>query len=624
MPPPPFQLNAASHNSPASSLGHAPVQRLTGRVEGLQNEVETIFKRAKALLITSKATDEGLQGGKVNGYQENIAFVEQKLKGFIARDAIVEDNSPQMNPMLEGQPLFIAQDVIHVTADYLEMPDKARQATMLMDLLSLGQVVDQPLYDFMDEADMELEDHERLSLTSGTHLYRVLNASSAYKYISDGISRVSNREGWTELGKGFYTSPDFEGAEAYAPTVGRPAAVIKMQLTNSADGMVFHNTGELDGKSEAQIEETFGVEDFAADHHLSQIKFHNPFYRENLDIVEIKVMEGPQNWVTYTPATFVDAYRNHLIDRHKDKAEDVAPDLVPQAPPMNVAELPRANANLRNAPDASEEDMAAIRYAAAAEAFELRLGNYLAKYGPALAQVTRLVQTAWDKVEEGQRKKFGTRNSVNTGMVGDDLISLRGVVEGGNLREKFTFLYNGYVNNIFGRLERPAEFQAERRDREARPEEDGATVATPHPDLLDLPLSDREWFGAVDAQGQLGWQPGAAKYHYKMESDFQQLAQRMLAPVATGTSGTAFGILQMADLLKGDTAVNLELVRLGLLGWMIPARDHTFHEIMTACNMFSDTLAYNPSLDRYKHLAPLDTELLRQQVAENGVFPDEL
>ena len=66
-----------------------------------------------------------------------------------------------------------------------------------------------------------------------------------------------------------------------------------------------------------------------------------------------------------------------------------------------------------------------------------------------------------------------------------------------------------------------------------------------------------------------------------------------------------------------------QLLRLAILGWMLPVGDHTFDEIMTACQAFDDTLTYDPaSLTRYRVLAPFSEDALRA-LAPDRLFPDE-
>jgi hypothetical protein len=67
----------------------------------------------------------------------------------------------------------------------------------------------------------------------------------------------------------------------------------------------------------------------------------------------------------------------------------------------------------------------------------------------------------------------------------------------------------------------------------------------------------------------------------------------------------------------------MSLFRLALIGGMVPAGDHTFHEIMLACHMFDPSLQYANSHRRYRLLAPLSEVELRA-LAPDRRFPDEL
>ncbi|MFF1794026.1 hypothetical protein ACFVXQ_07305, partial [Kitasatospora sp. NPDC058263] len=167
---------------------------------------------------------------------------------------------------------------------------------------------------------------------------------------------------------------------------------------------------------------------------------------------------------------------------------------------------------------------------------------------------------------------------------------------------------------------------------------------------VNPPLGRGEWYSAVDKDGRLGWQPGAKSFHYKLGSKFQQDAHDSGGLVVSGTSGTAFGMLQavkeLARTKEGRAAladmkaepVDFELLRLGLLGWMVESDDHTFHEIMTGSRLFSESLtpeeradpnltrtdlAYSDTYHRYRFLAPLTEHELRTDVAPEGRFPDE-
>jgi hypothetical protein len=75
--------------------------------------------------------------------------------------------------------------------------------------------------------------------------------------------------------------------------------------------------------------------------------------------------------------------------------------------------------------------------------------------------------------------------------------------------------------------------------------------------------------------------------------------------------------------------VNMQLLRLGLLGTMLPNGHHTYHEVMRAAAMFDRyhnnryRLQYVRGFGRYRYLLPLTTSELRTNVALEGLFPDE-
>jgi hypothetical protein len=105
-------------------------------------------------------------------------------------------------------------------------------------------------------------------------------------------------------------------------------------------------------------------------------------------------------------------------------------------------------------------------------------------------------------------------------------------------------------------------------------------------------------------------------------SQYQDIAEELLTPVSTGPSGTAYGIFQVAQ--KVGAGVDPELLRLAILGWMLPIGDHSYHEIMTACAAFDSNLTYDPAaLARYRSLPPL-SELDLRAIAPNNLFPDEV
>ena len=73
----------------------------------------------------------------------------------------------------------------------------------------------------------------------------------------------------------------------------------------------------------------------------------------------------------------------------------------------------------------------------------------------------------------------------------------------------------------------------------------------------------------------------------------------------------------------------LESLRLALLGFFIPEKHHSFHEIMIVSRAFG--LGYVDSDERYSKISPLTEKELRKNVAKykkapenNGKFPHEI
>ena len=609
------------------------VQRIldAGKVRSTIENVQGALKQPRAVLLTDVAQGQGFSEEDAKRLVGVIDHVHASLGAYHEHKNITE-SMPHLMPLVEDEAIYIQGETLYLNPEFLDW-SLADQTSELIKLLAS----DEPLVDQLAAFCANVhnkpketlpKDKSELTLHASTKLYRVVKADSARNYLASGINRVSNREGWTELGKGFYTSPDREGAESYAPTVGKPAVLLELTLDMDAHGKTFFKTAELDGKSEEYIKQKFGqFLDFVCDQHYSQIKFHNPFYRDHLTISGVWVTGEREQWIAYDPpASFITAYESHIVKRHKEKAAEIPLPPEKAKAPTNIREIDKPSKALSTATDVPAVIIDAIHYAEAAQVFEKKLGEYLSTYGPALTEVGKVVAAAWRAVPPERQSKFGTKQRTVTGMVGDLIKDLQAVVDTGNLRECFTFLYNGYTGNLFGRLKRPQAFEEERRPRTEIPKEQVGEQDRPDPFQVTPPLSGREWFSSVDPKGKLGWIPGEKLHTFKMSTKFQADAEDFLTPVSAGTSGTAFGILEFIKEIdqKSGKNSNLPLIRLGLLGWMIPAGDHTFHEIMKACQMYSDTLAYEPNLQRYRNIPPLTEEFLREQIATNRLFPDEV
>ena len=92
---------------------------------------------------------------------------------------------------------------------------------------------------------------------------------------------------------------------------------------------------------------------------------------------------------------------------------------------------------------------------------------------------------------------------------------------------------------------------------------------------------------------KLPWKPGAKFWKLEKKSDFAQAAKLMRVQIAAGLSGTTDRVMRAASLL-GFAGNELEDVLLACLGWMLPARDHSYYEILKAAEPYLDVKPTTP------------------------------
>ncbi|NUS87940.1 MAG: lonely Cys domain-containing protein, partial [Streptomyces sp.] len=321
---------------------------------------------------------------------------------------------------------------------------------------------------------------------------------------------------------------------------------------------------------------------------------------------------------------------------------------------------------LPEAPPASAWDMARIRYAEEALAYEERLAAYLAADERVNVEFARVAEAFWALVLHNgmDYRKFGSELPSENGAVGTSFESLQRVVESGNLRERADFLFAGSANGLIpdlmgGRVPRHPVIRGERDDRrkteaykrykqkeadlvaagvdeEAIAEEVEdlvAVVRTPlRPEDVQPPLSQDERRIAVrDSDGTLLWRPAGLSDELPMSAGLQERSQESGGLVLTGTSGSTHYILTLVARLSDLTGfpVDLGLIRAGLVSTMAYVGDHTFHEVMAGAQLVLDEVAHPGVPDyvdgwyRYRNVYPLTEEELRAHVARDGLFPDE-
>ncbi|MGW3458334.1 hypothetical protein ACWDE9_01670 [Streptomyces olivaceoviridis] len=290
---------------------------------------------------------------------------------------------------------------------------------------------------------------------------------------------------------------------------------------------------------------------------------------------------------------------------------------------------------------APESDLAAIEYATAAASFENRLGRYLMERPQALEATRKVAQAVWDFLQEndpGKLHMLGSLSDSAVGGVGVDVETLRKVVSSGNLRELSTLLYNATSHSALGSfIKAPgyADFPEIKEERVWRQPLFGQRPPTRPEDVVP-PLSEAERAMSVrtDAAGReyLLWSAASDTKHVTLDSPLQQAGQGTGALIATGTSGSLALVLETVWRLQEVTGQSFDLdeVRLGLIGHNLQAGHHTLHELMRSAELWDRAhdghlgLRYENAWNRYRHLAPLTETELREHVAENGLFPDEI
>ncbi|WP_371934435.1 lonely Cys domain-containing protein [Streptomyces glycanivorans] len=316
--------------------------------------------------------------------------------------------------------------------------------------------------------------------------------------------------------------------------------------------------------------------------------------------------------------------------------------------------------------DAPPWVMARIRYAEESAAFDRRLGEYLAEHEAVTAEFRKMASAAWAAARMRHPRAlatFGDTSKFKAGVVGTSRDALQRVLRSGNLRELVAFLYEGISENLVPEMlggveEQHPEIAAERPSRRQREayaeymrraieiqqsamtlEEKEAAVRElprpvadpPHPDTARPPLSAAERRIAVDEAG-LTWMPATAVYDLAMSADFQGRSEDSGGLVATGTAGSTYRFVLHAARMRDQWGLDLDLglIRAGMLAISLTVGHHTAHEVMRGAQLALDGVpGHDPALDytdnwgRYWNVHPLGERELRENVARDGLFPDE-
>ncbi|MFD8803944.1 hypothetical protein, partial [Streptomyces atroolivaceus] len=316
--------------------------------------------------------------------------------------------------------------------------------------------------------------------------------------------------------------------------------------------------------------------------------------------------------------------------------------------------------------DAPPWVLARIRYAEESVAFDKRLGEYLAEHEAVTAEFRKMASAAWAETRKRYPRAlatFGETSKFKAGVVGTSREALQRVLRSGNLRELVAFLYEGISNDLVpemlgGAEEQHPEIAAERPSRRQletyteymrRATEIQASDMTPaekqaalkqlpppvtnpaRPDEARPPLSEAERRFAVDEAG-LTWMPATSVYDIAMNAAFQGLSEDSGGLVATGTAGSTYRFMLHAARMRDQWGVDLDLglIRAGMMAISLTEGHHTAHEVMRGAQLaLNDVPGHDPALDytdnwgRYWNVYPLDEQELRENVARDGLFPDE-
>jgi hypothetical protein len=107
------------------------------------------------------------------------------------------------------------------------------------------------------------------------------------------------------------------------------------------------------------------------------------------------------------------------------------------------------------------------------------------------------------------------------------------------------------------------------------------------------------------------WIPGESWYRAQVDSALSTKASKIKATLRAGISGTTDMYLHAAQYLGMHKQPDLQKVRLAMLAWMLPARDHSFYEIMLSATQDPYKLTdFDPDQPLYlayeKEIKPLD------------------
>jgi Domain of unknown function (DUF4157) len=127
-----------------------------------------------------------------------------------------------------------------------------------------------------------------------------------------------------------------------------------------------------------------------------------------------------------------------------------------------------------------------------------------------------------------------------------------------------------------------------------------------------------------EKEQQLMWHEGGSKFQVDETNPWVKRVQNELGmPVTTGPSGSTDRMLEAYERIGAPKDLTQPFI-LGLAGWMMTGNDHSFHEIMSVAKAKGQAPYYKAGAEAYHNGVPLIKEPeLRANVAEEAMFPDE-
>ncbi|MEU8718450.1 hypothetical protein AB0C83_41340, partial [Streptomyces sp. NPDC048663] len=360
--------------------------------------------------------------------------------------------------------------------------------------------------------------------------------------------------------------------------------------------------------------------------------------------------QGPQGLKSHTMSVPL----TPVVENEDQASSDPSAAEEPKTPQQHTTVAPVARPASEPAIALTDEqvhpaDLRRLRYQHEAETYERRLGEYLSEHTDAVGQMALFARITWEHTPPAMRTGLGTLQKIVPGAVGLDQQVLEHVVKNGNFREHSTLVWNalryGVFHTLLGTPTAPPPAITQARRWRGAPQ-DGPVIRR-DPSIIRPALSPEESaFSPNGATWKSGEQQSSVNHAPPSRTDgdsrpltFEDSPHVAAQPTGgllmTGISGTVYSLLDAAEGAneRWGAGLDLQWVRLALIGGMLTNRDHTLHELLPATELWANDEAhpkrrelgfdYDDNWGRYHRLVPLSEEELREHVAVGGRFPDE-